>query len=97
MIITNPDTLVRFARRQPESRNALYGWASRVGSARWRTPHDAIALHSGTRNIGRNRLVFKIKGNQFRLIAHVNYETGRIIIRFIGTHAQYDRINAHEV
>ena len=97
MRVNNTKLLLRFARQHPDARDALSSWVSNVRSARWRTPHDAIALHSGTRNIGRNRLVFNIKGNRYRLIARVNYETGRIVIRFIGTHAQYDRINAHEV
>lgn len=44
-----------------------------------------------------NRVVFNIKGNRYRLVAHINYESGTVYIRFIGTHAEYNRIDAEEV
>ena len=97
MNIMNLALLLHFAERHPESRNALFSWLRLVRSERWHNPHDAIALHSNVRNLGSNRLTFNIRGNRYRLIAKVNYESGDLTIRFIGTHAQYDRIDAREV
>ena len=97
MIIANPDVLFRFARRHPGLLGLLQAWQDSVNSETWRNPHEAIALHSNARILGRKRLIFNIRGNRYRIVAQVNYESGQISIRFIGTHEQYDRINAHEV
>lgn len=97
MIITNPVLLDRFVRNHAQAKEALLAWAESVESEVWSDPHDALALHPNARHIGRKRLVFKINGNRYRLIAYVNYEMYSVEIRFIGTHAQYDRINARKV
>ena len=47
--------------------------------------------------IGNNRVVFNIKGNDFRLVTAINYRSGIVDIRFIDTHAEYDKINASEI
>ena len=56
-----------------------------------------LANHPNTRVIGNNRAVFNIRGNRYRLVARVNYHYKIVYIRFIGTHAEYDRIDAERV
>ena len=97
MIIANPEPLDRFARRHPEAREPLQMWKDSVLSEIWSDPHDAIALHPNARHLGRNRLIFNIRGNRYRIITLVDYSMTSVFIRFVGTHAQYDRINAREV
>jgi mRNA interferase HigB len=47
--------------------------------------------------VANNRVVFNIKGNSYRLVVRINYRTRIVLIRFVGTHAEYDRINVEEV
>ena len=95
--INNPEVLEEFMRRHREATDAVLRWKRRVRSTNWRTPHDALRLVSGGINLGRNRLRFKIMGNRYRLVAKVDYVSGTVEVRFVGTHGQYDDINAQEV
>ena len=65
--------------------------------ASWSTPHDAQREMSGVTPIGGRRLIFNIKGNQYRIVAVVNYVFGTVRVRFIGKHSEYDDIEAKEV
>ncbi|MEK8088721.1 type II toxin-antitoxin system HigB family toxin [Thermithiobacillus plumbiphilus] len=65
--------------------------------ADWKTPADVKADYRNASIIANNRVVFNIKGNDYRLIAAINYDVGVIWIKFIGTHAEYDRIDAATV
>ena len=56
-----------------------------------------LANHPNARAIGNNRAVFNIRGNRYRLVVRVNYEYKIVYIRFIGTHAEYDRIDAERI
>jgi len=47
--------------------------------------------------LSRNRIVFNIKGNKYRLIAMINFDYGQLFIRFVGTHAEYDKIDATQI
>lgn len=63
----------------------------------WSGPSDVKQRFSTASFIAGDRIVFNIKGNSYRLIVAVKYAAGIVFIRFVGTHAQYDRINAAEV
>ena len=65
-----------------------------TSEADWKTPNDVKAQHGNASIVGSNRIVFNIKGNDFRLIAAINYGTGIVYFRFIGTHKEYYRIDA---
>ena len=97
MRITNEHILDRFAKRHADVDPALKRWARVAKSQSWLTPQHVRDLHSNARPIGGNRLIFNIKGNDYRLVIEVNYEKQSIRIRFIGTHAEYDRINSRRV
>ena len=66
-------------------------------SARWRNPQDVKAAYPKPSILKAGRAVFNIKGNDYRLIARVQYQAGVLAIRFFGTHAEYDRIDAETV
>ena len=65
--------------------------------AAWTNPHEVKDRYPKASIIGNNRVIFDICGGSYRLIVHIKYGFQTVIIRFIGTHAEYDRINAEEI
>ena len=63
----------------------------------WKTPSDIKAAHRNASFVASNRIVFNIKGNDYRLVVAVHYNRGMIYIRFIGTHAEYNAIDEGKV
>ena len=83
-----------FYTMHPDSKAYLTSWFKTVRKADWK---DFNAVKHDFRSVGLiadNRLIFNIKGNHYRLIARINFEHKRIMIKWIGTHAQYDKISA---
>ena len=89
--------LREFWRRYPDAERPLETWYNEVKREIWGTPHDLKAKYPKARLIGSGRVIFDIGNNQFRLIVRVNYQYHQVYIRFIGTHAEYDLIDANEV
>ena len=91
-------TLRRFWERHANAEEPLLVWYGQVKVSDWRTPQDIKWMYG--RNVdfvGDNRVIFDIGGNKYRLVAHVNYQLGRVLIKFIGTHSEYDRIDPEQV
>lgn len=72
-------------------------WLAIAGQAQWDNPKDVKASHPKASILKGGRVVFNIKGNKYRLVAALQYQAGVLVIRFFGTHAEYDRINAETV
>ncbi|OQA43247.1 MAG: hypothetical protein BWY52_01933 [Chloroflexi bacterium ADurb.Bin325] len=72
-------------------------WYQDVKHARWRTPADIKQVYRNASILGHNRVVFNVKGNQYRVIVAVHYEQAIVYIRFVGTHAAYNEIDAESV
>lgn len=90
-------TLRDFWEAHPASEQPLKAWIDEAKKARWAQPAD-IKAHYRSASILRNRrVVFNIKGNDYRLIVAVAYQLGIVYVKFVGTHAQYDAINAEIV
>ena len=68
-----------------------------VGRAQWRNPEDVKASYPKASILKASRVVFNIKGNDYRLVAALQYRAGVLAIRFFGSHAEYDRIDAEMV
>ena len=81
----------------PDSTRALEGWYDRVENADWESPQQLKADYPSASILGDNRVVFNIRGNNYRLVARIDYQLKRVYVLFIGTHAEYDRIDAREV
>ena len=91
-------TLRRLWERHPQAEGPLRAWFSVVSKARWSTPRDVKRQFGATVDfVDDNRAIFDIGGNKCRLICHVSYGFGRLLVRFVGTHAEYDRINPETV
>ena len=98
MQIIAKSALRAFWERQPRAETPLRAWHAVVSRADWAGPADVKAMFgTGVDFVGDNRLIFDIGGNKFRLIVHVAYAYRRVLIKFVGTHAEYDRINPETV
>ena len=72
-------------------------WLDIAGRAQWRTPEDVKTSYPKASILKAGRVIFNIKGNDYRLVAALQYRAGALMIRFFGTHAEYDRIDAETV
>jgi mRNA interferase HigB len=77
-----------------DSEPGLRSWYNEVKSSDWNNSNEVKKLYKSASVIGGGRIVFNIKGNSYRLVAAFNFEYKIVFIRFIGTHKEYDRINA---
>jgi mRNA interferase HigB len=83
-----------FWQQHPDAEPALRAWYHDVKQAAWRTPADIKDVYRNASFVGNNRVVFNLKGNDYRLVVAIQYRNGIVYIRFVGTHQEYDRINA---
>ena len=97
MRIISEKTLRTFWQIHPDAEQALRTWAILVGRANWRTPEDIKRDFASASFLANNRVVFNIRGNNYRLVVVILYRLGHVYIRFIGTHAEYDRIDAESI
>jgi mRNA interferase HigB len=79
------------------ARRQFDAWLAEAAAAVWRSPADIKAKYSTASVVAGNRVVFNISGNNYRLVVRINYRFGTVEIRFFGTHAEYDRIDAETV
>ncbi|MEJ8858628.1 type II toxin-antitoxin system HigB family toxin [Variovorax robiniae] len=80
-----------------DSEPALSAWYREATAALWETPADVKASYRNASFIANNRVAFNIKGNDYRLIVAIAYKMKYVYIKFVGTHAQYDAIDAATV
>lgn len=80
-----------------DSEAALRSWIEEVQAAKWQQPADVKAQYSNASILKNRRVVFNIKGNDYRLIVAVAYRFQAVYVKFVGTHAQYDEIDAESV
>jgi mRNA interferase HigB len=91
-------TLKRFWERHPQAERPIRVWFAVARKTRWRDPNEVKRQFGATVDfVGDNRLIFDLGGNKYRLVVHVSYEFGRVLVKFIGTHAEYDRIDPEKV
>ncbi|MDF3837955.1 type II toxin-antitoxin system HigB family toxin [Cupriavidus basilensis] len=89
--------LLTFCEQHPAARQPLLAWHEEAIQARWSTPQDIKDRYASASFVGSNRVVFNIGGNKYRLIVAVAYRVGVVYVKFIGTHAEYDRADAATV
>jgi len=89
--------LVGFYEKHAETKSSLEAWYHEVIKENWSNPMDVLNKYGSASPIKDNRVVFNIKGNKYRLVAKINYELKILYIRFIGTHNEYNKINAEEI
>jgi mRNA interferase HigB len=99
MHVIKRKTLVEFY-QQPgheDAKGALEAWYYEAKHAQWASPAEIKALYGSASILKKNRVVFDIAGNKYRLIVRINYESKTVFVRFIGTHREYDEIDAEVI
>ena len=94
MRIFTEQTLKEFIGKHPDARVALQEWVSIVKRSEWTCFADIRQTFGSVDAVGNQHYVFNIKGNKYRLIVVVKFTIGHIFIRFVGTHSEYDKIDA---
>jgi mRNA interferase HigB len=90
-------TLVGFWTSHPDAKEGLQAWFQEAKAAGWKNSAELKSQHGTASIVNSERAVFNICGNTYRLIVRINYGSGTVFIRFIGTHVEYDRIDAETV
>jgi mRNA interferase HigB len=90
-------TLRDFWDRHADAAAPLQAWYAEVKHADWQTPQDIKDRYASASILPNDRVVFDIGGHKYRLVCHVRYDLGIVFVRFVGTHAAYDKIDATAV
>jgi len=97
MYILNRPKLASFFQKHQDAKKTLESWVKETEVARWCSFSDIKERYQSADVLKDNRVVFNVKGNNYRLIVKVNYSKGIVDIRFVGTHSEYDRVNAEKI
>ncbi len=97
MRVIAKSTLRDFWLEHADCEQQLKTWYNEAEKSSWKNPADIKADYPSASILGDNRVVFNIKGNTYRLIVKINYHYQMTWIRFIGTHAEYDKIDAEKI
>lgn len=97
MRIFTEKPLKLYAENHPEAKTALQDWICKVKSAKWNSFSDIKETFNSVDYVGNQRYVFNIKGNDFRLVVVIQFKPQFVYVRFIGTHAEYDRIDCSKI
>ena len=99
MHIISKKKLLQFWAHPPyrDAENPLKAWYAEAKKADWRTPADVKRQFSHASIVSDNRVVFNIAGNKYRLVVEIYYDPGVVLVRFIGTHAEYDKVDVKTI
>lgn len=97
MRVIAKSTLRDFWEKHQECEQALLSWYKVAIKARWKNFNEVKEQFNSCKIIGEDRIIFKIKGNKYRLIIKITFTNQIIWIRFIGSHSEYDTIDAKEI
>ena len=97
MRVVSKRTLRECWARYPDAEQALQAWHAEAEAAAWASPADIKAQYRSASILKDSRVVFNICGNKYRLVVKISYKNGVVLIRFVGTHKEYDAINAEVI
>ena len=97
MRVISKKILREFWQKHPDCEQQLKAWFQEAGISEWKSTNDIKIEYPTASFLADNRVVFNIKGNHYRLIVKINYDYQMVWIRFIGTHPEYDKIEATKV
>lgn len=83
--------------RHKDAEDALKAWPADAEKVEWKSPNDITASYANISILGNSRVCFNIKGNHYRLIVKVLYQARVVYVKFVGTHAEYNKVNAEEI
>jgi mRNA interferase HigB len=91
MLLAGREVLERFTRDHADARAWIENWIALVEMERWRPPQDIKARYAAASVLADRVVVFNVKGNRYRLEVQVAYNTGVVVVKWVGTHAEYTR------
>lgn len=97
MKIRNKELLDKFAGKHADARNALQHWVNTVEEAEWKSHNELKYDYPSADYVGNGRYIFNIRGNNYRLVVIVLFIAGLLTVRFVGTHAEYDKIDCKTI
>lgn len=97
MRIISKKIITDFCEIHPQAKRPLQAWYADTKQAKWQGPHEIKSIYKNASIVSSNRVVFNIKGNDYRVVVAINYKFGIVYIRFIGTHKAYDKIDATKI
>lgn len=97
MVIISKAVLQSFSLKHTDAETPLEDWYELVKNADWKSFNEMRNTFNSVDAVGNNRYVFNIKGNSYRLIALILFKVRTVFILFIGTHKEYDKIDAAKV
>ena len=97
MRIFTEQALKEYAENHPDLRVALQEWTTIVKRSKWTCFADIKKTFNSVDNVGNQRYVFNIKGNNYRLVVVIKFTIQFVYIRFIGTHKEYDKIDCSNI
>lgn len=97
MRVISKKILREFWKKHSDCEQQLKSWFQETSKAEWKNPNDIKCEYPSASFLVGNRVVFNIKGNNYRIIAKINYEYQMVWIRFVGKHADCDKIDATKI
>lgn len=97
MRVFSLSTLRTFWQNHADAEQSLRAWFAEAERADWKTPQDIKSRYRSADFLAGDRVVFNIKGNTYRVVVAVKYQFKAVYVRFVGTHAEYDAIDAEQV
>ena len=94
MNVVTRKTLVAFYTLHPKAKGPLSAWYKHVKAANWMSPQDVKDDFNSADFLADNRVVFNIGGNNYRLVVRISYTFKQVLVKFVGTHTDYDKIDA---
>jgi len=91
MKVLGRDKLIKFSGKHANAKGALDAWFNEADGASWKTSQDIKNRFSSASFLADNRVIFNIKGNDYRLVVKVRYQNDIVVIEWVGTHAEYDK------
>jgi len=96
MHVIKKPTLLEYCEKHPDAKGQLLSWHADAEASNWTEPLDIQKVYSNVDFVG-DRVVFNIKGNNYRLVVKVEYRYRKVFIRWFGSHAEYDKIDVTKV
>lgn len=93
MRVTAISTLRVFWTKHPDAQTPLKAWYALASREQWKSPSDVKDAYRNASFTAKNRVVYNIKGDDYRLVVLVRYDKGLLFVKFVGTNAQYDKID----
>lgn len=91
MLVVGTKKIYDFIRKHVDSKSWLQSWLAEVRSGEWQSPSDVKEKYPSSSILSGNRMIFDVKGNDYRMEVQISYKNAKVVIKRLGTHAEYNR------